>query len=69
MIEIFFGLFLLSSLILAYKCYQDGVRKGAENALLILHEQKIICYDNKGNIKPNPFFDHDQWVDLEKEMN
>ncbi len=69
MTELIFGLFLASSAILAYKCYQDGVKFGAEKALEILYNQKIICYDNKGNIKPNPFFDHDNWVDLEKEMN
>lgn len=69
MIEIYFVLFLVTSVILAYRCYQDGVRQGAENALLVLHKQKIICYDNKGNIKPNPFFEHDNWVDPEKEMN
>jgi len=59
---------LISSLILAYKCYQDGVKKGAENALIILHRKKIICYDNEGNIKPNPFFEHDPWVNVEEEL-
>lgn len=41
----------------AYKIgYHEGVRSGAEGALETLHEQKVISFDNKGNIVPNPYF-------------
>ena len=36
--------------------HKDGVRTGAEGALETLHEQKVISFDNKGNIVPNPYF-------------
>jgi len=68
MTELFFSLFLISSLVLAWKSYKDGVKAGAEQALEILHRNKVICYDNKGNIKPNPFFDHEPWVNIEEEL-
>jgi hypothetical protein len=41
----------------AYRSYNLGIREGASRTVDKLHEAKIICYDNKGNIKPNPFFD------------
>ena len=68
MTELLILFFIISSMVLAYKSYQDGVKFGAEKALNVLHEQKIICFDNKGNIKPNPFFDHDSWVNVEEEL-
>jgi len=43
MTELFFGLFLISSLVLAWKSYKDGVKAGAEQALEILHRNKVIC--------------------------
>ena len=41
----------------AYTSYKIGRRDGAESLMVVLHKQKIICYDDKGNVKPNPFFD------------
>tara|TARA_Y100000361_G_C10946512_1_gene231512 strand:- start:342 stop:518 length:177 start_codon:yes stop_codon:yes gene_type:complete len=41
----------------AWRSYEIGIREGASRTVDKLHEAKIICYDNKGNIKPNPFFD------------
>tara|TARA_B100000927_G_scaffold266416_1_gene239808 strand:+ start:498 stop:686 length:189 start_codon:yes stop_codon:yes gene_type:complete len=35
---------------------QEGLRSGAENTIDVLHENKVISFDNKGNIIPNPFF-------------
>ena len=35
---------------------QQGLSEGTIKALEILHDQKIISYDDKGNIIPNPFF-------------
>lgn len=67
--ELLFGLFLLLSVGLAYKSYKDGLRAGAEKALHVLYTEKIICYDANGHIKPNPFFDHEPWVDVKKELN
>tara|TARA_E500000318_G_scaffold100623_1_gene103448 strand:- start:540 stop:725 length:186 start_codon:yes stop_codon:yes gene_type:complete len=47
--------------ILLYGCgkqsYKQGMRDGAAHTVDKLHEAKIISYDDKGNIKPNPFFD------------
>lgn len=40
----------------AWNAYNLGIRAGTSACIDKLHEAKIICYDNKGNIKPNPFF-------------
>lgn len=32
--------------------YKQGVRQGAENTVDLLHEQKIIRYNHKGEIMP-----------------
>tara|TARA_B100000902_G_scaffold296530_1_gene283534 strand:+ start:1730 stop:1918 length:189 start_codon:yes stop_codon:yes gene_type:complete len=57
------GIFIVFAICIAgcsYQAYkigwQDGVRTGAEGALETLHEQKVISFDNKGNIVPNPYF-------------
>ncbi len=42
---------------IGYSCFKEGTKQGAEQALNILHQKKIICFDNRGNIKPNPFFE------------
>tara|TARA_B100000282_G_C31349690_1_gene317199 strand:+ start:78 stop:236 length:159 start_codon:yes stop_codon:yes gene_type:complete len=31
---------------------KKGIRQGAENAIDVLHERKIIRYDHKGDIQP-----------------
>lgn len=36
--------------------YKEGIREGANRTINILHEKKVIAYDNKGEIYPNPFF-------------
>lgn len=40
----------------SYKAYKIGVKEGAEKVLVKLHETKIIAFDDKGEIKPNPFY-------------
>ena len=39
-----------------YHMYKTGIKQGAENCLIVLKDKKIICYDNKGDIKPNQFY-------------
>ena len=39
--------------------HKQGIREGAARTVNKLHEMKVICYDNEGNIKPNPFFQED----------
>lgn len=39
-----------------YHMYKTGIKQGAENCINVLHHKKIIRYDNKGDIKPNQFF-------------
>ena len=68
MIEIYGFILLVCGLCCAWTSYKIGRKEGAEAALNILYQQKIICYDNKGNIKPNPFFDHEPWVNVEEEL-
>ena len=41
----------------AYNAYRIGIRTGTAGTIDKLHELKIISYDDKGNIIPNPFFD------------
>ena len=41
----------------SYTAYHTGLRAGTEKMLSILHEQKIIRFDDEGNILPNPIFD------------
>ena len=57
---IFYVLFAICIAGCSYQSYKighhDGVRTGAEGALETLHEQKVISFDNKGNIVPNPYF-------------
>ena len=48
---------LICGLGLAWSSYKLGRRDGAESLLNLLQSKKIICYDDKGNIKPNQFFD------------
>jgi len=50
--------FLLSMLtgIACQWCYNKGIREGADRCINMLHQQKVIAYDNKGEIYPNPFF-------------
>lgn len=37
--------------------YKLGLKDGANKTVDMLREAKIICHDDQGNIKPNPFFD------------
>ena len=41
----------------SYQAYRIGIREGAAKTVDKLHYLKIISYDEKGNIRPNPFFD------------
>lgn len=68
MTELFIILLMLVTLGCSWSSYKIGRREGAEACLELLHEQKIICYDDKGHIKPNPFFDHDAWANVEEEL-
>lgn len=45
---------------LAWQCWKQGIRTGAERAVEQLHRMKIIAFDNRGNVKPNPFWQEDQ---------
>lgn len=51
--------FILISIASGYACHfawKSGIREGANRTINILHERKIIAYDNEGEIYPNPFF-------------
>ena len=51
---------ILLSVTTGYACYyayKEGIKEGVNSSLKILHQQKIIAYDNKGEIYPNPFFE------------
>jgi len=43
----------------AWTSYKIGLREGASNMLDLLQKQKIIAYDNEGNVRPNPLFYED----------
>lgn len=43
----------------SWRSYTIGLREGANNMLDLLQHQKIISYDNEGNIRPNPLFSKD----------
>ena len=45
---------------LGWSCWRAGLKAGAENVIDVLHDKKIICYDHKGDIKPNKFFQEDE---------
>jgi len=52
--------FILISLACGFACYyayKEGIKEGANRTINILHQQKVIAYDNKGEIYPNPFFE------------
>ena len=48
---------IIFSFLIGREIWNKGVRVGAERAVEKLHQIKVIAFDNKGNIKPNPFFD------------
>ena len=60
MFEIAFIVFAIVLAGCSWQSYNIGIQKGLSEgtikALEILHDQKIISYDDKGNIIPNPFF-------------
>jgi len=39
-----------------WSSYKIGIREGSEKMIDKLHEIGVITYDEKGRIKPNPFF-------------
>ena len=41
----------------SWQAFQQGIREGASRTVDKLHANKIIRFDNKGNIRPNEFFD------------
>ena len=41
---------------LGYSCWKAGLKSGAERTIEILHQKRINCYDNKGDVKPNQFW-------------
>ena len=54
------GSFILVSLLCGVAChnfYKLGIREGAESTIKVLHREKVIAYDNTGQIYPNPFFE------------
>ena len=51
--------FILLSLVFGltgHWAYKEGIREGANRTINILHQKKVIAYDNEGEIYPNPFF-------------
>ena len=51
--------FIAISLLCGAACvhfYKQGLREGAERCIMALHREKIIAYDDTGEIYPNPFF-------------
>jgi len=54
MYEFLIGIIVVSGA--AWSSYKIGRKDGAEKLLTILQKQKIICYDENGHIKPNPFY-------------
>lgn len=54
------GSFILVSLLCGVAChnfYKLGIKEGAERTIKVLHREKVIAYDNTGQIYPNPFFE------------
>tara|TARA_B100000287_G_C20618548_1_gene775039 strand:- start:679 stop:873 length:195 start_codon:yes stop_codon:yes gene_type:complete len=43
-----------------YHMYRIGMRAGAEGMIDKLRELKVIAWDNKGNVRPNPFWEEHQ---------
>ena len=43
-----------------WSCWKAGLKQGASNCIEVLRDKKIICYDHKGDIKPNQFFQKDE---------
>lgn len=39
-----------------YYAYKEGLKEGANRTINILHEKKVIAYDDTGEIYPNPFY-------------
>jgi len=60
MFEISFIIFIICTLGCSWQSYvignKAGLTEGTEKALEILHEKKIIAFDDDGNIIPNPYF-------------
>ena len=50
MIELYTFIIMLAAVGCAWSSYKIGRKEGAEAALEILYNKKIICYDDKGNI-------------------
>lgn len=51
--------FIILSLLCGAAChyfYKQGIREGAERCIKVLHDKKVIAYDNTGEIYPNPFY-------------
>ena len=44
---------------LAWSSWKAGLQAGSERTLEVLRRKKIIAYDNKGDLKPNPFWQED----------
>jgi len=40
--------------------YRVGMRAGAEGMINKLRELKVISYDNRGHVRPNPFWEEHQ---------
>jgi len=43
-----------------YTCWKSGIKQGADNAIELLRSKKIITLDNKGDIKPNKFYQEEE---------
>ena len=54
---------MICGIAFGYHMWKQGLREGGNRLLDILHEEKIIAYDHKGDIKPNPFWQESQEED------
>ena len=55
--EISFILISLACGLACHYAYKEGIKEGAERTIKVLHKEKVIAYDNTGQIYPNPFFE------------
>lgn len=54
------GLLIAFGAAFGYHMYRMGVKQGAIGMIDQLHKLKVISYDNKGEVRPNPFWEEHQ---------
>jgi len=43
-----------------YTCWKSGLKQGTDTTIELLRSKKIITFDNKGDIKPNKFYQEEE---------